>query len=156
MTFFKTHFLLCVNCKNLLKTFFQALVPLFLYPFLHTVNIKTWPFEHLRLASLSVIGTLVKTDEHEMIRFLLVTDIIRLCLQIMENGSELCKTLATLILQKILLDDYGLAYICQTHERFAHVISILGKMILSLAQAPSVRLFKHIVRCYLRLSNNPR
>lgn len=43
----------------------------------------------------------------------------------MENGTELSKTVATFILQKILLDDTGLAYICQTYERFSHVAMIL-------------------------------
>lgn len=37
---------------------------------------------------------------------------------------------ATFILQKILLDDTGLAYICQTYERFSHVAMILVRMIL--------------------------
>lgn len=43
----------------------------------------------------------------------------------MESGSELSKTVATFILQKILLDDTGLSYICQTFERFSHVAMIL-------------------------------
>jgi CCR4-NOT transcription complex subunit 9 len=58
--------------------------------------------------------------------------------------------------QKILLDDTGLSYICQTYERFSHVAMILGKMVLSLAKTPSARLLKHVIRCYLRLSDNPR
>ncbi|KRT80545.1 hypothetical protein AMK59_8460, partial [Oryctes borbonicus] len=86
--------------------FLLAHVPLFLYPFLHTVS-KTRPFEYLRLTSLGVIGALVKTDEQEVITFLLTTEIIPLCLRIMESGSELSKTVATFILQKILLDDSG-------------------------------------------------
>lgn len=32
---------------------------------------------------------------------------------------------ATFILQKILLDELGLSYICQTYERFSHVAMIL-------------------------------
>ncbi|GJQ70609.1 hypothetical protein Trydic_g23002 [Trypoxylus dichotomus] len=135
--------------------FLLAHVPLFLYPFLHTVS-KTRPFEYLRLTSLGVIGALVKTDEQEVITFLLTTEIIPLCLRIMESGSELSKTVATFILQKILLDDSGLSYICQTYDRFSHVAMILGKMVLSLAKEPSARLLKHVVRCYLRLSDNPR
>lgn len=138
-----------------LYIWFQAHVPLFLYPFLHTVS-KTRPFEYLRLTSLGVIGALVKTDEQEVITFLLTTEIIPLCLRIMESGSELSKTVATFILQKILLDDSGLSYICQTYDRFSHVAMILGKMVLSLAKDPSARLLKHVVRCYLRLSDNPR
>lgn len=135
--------------------FLNAHIPLFLYPFLHTTS-KTRPFEYLRLTSLGVIGALVKTDEQEVITFLLTTEIIPLCLKIMESGSELSKTVATFILQKILLDDTGLQYICQTYERFSHVAMILGKMVMSLSKEPSARLLKHVVRCYLRLSDNPR
>lgn len=137
------------------SAFLQANTPLYLYPFLHTVS-KTRPFEYLRLTSLGVIGALVKTDEQEVINFLLSTEIIPLCLRIMETGSELSKTVATFILQKILLDETGLNYICQTYERFSHVAMILGKMVLSLAKEQSARLLKHVIRCYLRLSDNPR
>lgn len=66
-----------------------------------------------------------QTDDQEVIHFLLTTEIIPLCLRIMESGSELSKTVATFILQKILLDETGLAYICQTYERFTHVAMIL-------------------------------
>ncbi|XP_031638386.1 CCR4-NOT transcription complex subunit 9 [Contarinia nasturtii] len=137
------------------SVFLNAQIPLFLYPFLNTTS-KTRPFEYLRLTSLGVIGALVKTDEEEVITFLLSTEIIPLCLRIMESGSELSKTVATFILQKILLDEKGLSYICQTFERFSHVAIILGKMVIHLAKEPSVRLLKHVVRCYLRLSDNQR
>lgn len=136
--------------------FLQAHIPIFLYPFLHTTLSKTRPFEYLRLTSLGVIGALVKTDEQDVITFLLSTEIIPLCLKIMEQGSELSKTVATFILQKILTDDTGLGYICQTYERFSHVAKVLGLMVLNLAKEPSSRLLKHVVRCYLRLSDNPR
>lgn len=132
------------------SSFLQAQIPLFLYPFLQTTS-KTRPFEYLRLTSLGVIGALVKvsehffrnapflcityqvifidhhqqTDEQEVITFLLTTEIIPLCLRIMEYGSELSKTVATFILQKILLDESGLSHICQTYERFSHVAIIL-------------------------------
>ena len=42
------------------SSFLLAHIPLYLYPFLHTVS-KTRPFEYLRLTSLGVIGALVKT-----------------------------------------------------------------------------------------------
>ncbi|VDN57251.1 unnamed protein product [Dracunculus medinensis] len=135
--------------------FLAAHVPLFLYPFLHTTA-DTRPFEFLRLTSLGVIGALVKADEQEVIQFLLSTEIIPLCLQIMSSGTELSKTVATFILQKVLLDDNGLAYVCQTYERFSHVAMILGKMVIQLAKEQSPRLLKHAVRCYNRLSDNPR
>ncbi|KAL3139641.1 CCR4-NOT transcription complex subunit 9 [Trebouxia sp. C0009 RCD-2024] len=135
--------------------FLQAHVPLFLYPFLNTSS-KTRPFEYLRLTSLGVIGALVKVDDTEVINFLLSTEIIPLCLRTMEMGSELSKTVATFIVQKILLDNVGLNYICATAERFFAVSAVLNSMVQSLSEAPSVRLLKHIIRCYLRLSDNSR
>lgn len=74
----------------------------------------------------------------------------------METGSELSKTVATFIVQKILLDPAGLSYICATAERFFAVGAVLSSMVSGLAEQPSVRLLKHIVRCYLRLSDNSR
>merc|ERR1719162_2548604 len=135
--------------------FLKAHIPLLLYPFLNTVS-QDRPFEYLRLTSLGVIGALVKVDDADVINFLLQTEIIPLCLRIMETGSELSKTVATFIVQKLLLDDMGLTYICATAERFYAVSSVLAKMVTTLQQTPSIRLLKHVIRCYLRLSDNSR
>ncbi|KYO01507.1 cell differentiation protein rcd1, putative [Plasmodium reichenowi] len=135
--------------------FLNAHIPLFLYPFLNAES-KNRPFEYLRLTSLGVIGALVKVDNPEVINFLLQTEIIPLCLRIMETGSELSKTVATFIVQKILIDELGLNYICATPERFYAVSTVLANMVNSLVENPSSRLLKHIVRCYLRLSENAR
>jgi CCR4-NOT transcription complex subunit 9 len=146
----------CVASHQLTRShFLTAHIPLFLYPFLNTVS-KTRPFEYLRLTSLGVIGALVKVDAPEVINFLLQTEIIPLCLRIMETGSELSKTVATFIVQKILLDDNGLAYICATPERFYAVSTVLSNMVAALVEQPSARLLKHVLRCYLRLSDNDR
>lgn len=53
----------------------------------------------------------MQNDNPEVINFLLSTEIIPLCLRIMETGSELSKTVAIFIVQKILLDDTGLVSI---------------------------------------------
>lgn len=74
-------------------------------------------------------------DDTEVISFLLQTEIIPLCLRIMDNGSELSKTVATFIIQKILLDDMGLNYICATYERFSTVSSVLRYFYLALSSA---------------------
>ncbi len=126
-----------------------AHIPLFLYPFLNTTS-KSRPFEYLRLTSLGVIGALVKNDSSDVINFLLTTEIIPLCLRIMETGSELSKTVAIFIVQKILLDDTGLAYICHTYERFYAVGTVLSNMVTQLVEQQTVRLLKHVVRCFLR------
>jgi CCR4-NOT transcription complex subunit 9 len=93
-------------------SFLKAHIPLFLYPFLNTVS-KTRPFEYLRLTSLGVIGALVKVDDSEVINFLLTTEIIPLCLRIMETGSELSRTVATFIVQKVRLNTTILSQSCE-------------------------------------------
>ncbi|TVY33628.1 Cell differentiation protein [Lachnellula subtilissima] len=146
----------CVASHNETRgLFLNAHIPLFLYPFLNTTS-KSRPFEYLRLTSLGVIGALVKNDSSDVINFLLTTEIIPLCLRIMETGSELSKTVAIFIVQKILLDDHGLNYICATYERFYAVGTVLSNMVSQLVEQQTARLLKHVVRCFLRLSDNAR
>ncbi|KAK1244827.1 hypothetical protein MKX08_004456 [Trichoderma sp. CBMAI-0020] len=144
-----------IRLQHRLLTPLAAHIPLFLYPFLNTTS-KSRPFEYLRLTSLGVIGALVKNDSSEVINFLLTTEIIPLCLRIMETGSELSKTVAIFIVQKILLDDNGLNYICATYERFYAVGTVLSNMVAQLVESQTARLLKHVVRCFLRLSDNAR
>ena len=64
-------------------------------------------------------------------------------------------------MQKILLDDRGLKYVCQTAERFFAVSNVLRKMVKAEENEPgeeslSAELLKYIVRCYLRISENLR
>ena len=66
-------------------------------------------------------------DDGEVVSFLLQTEIIPLCLRIMETGSDLSKTVATFIVQKILLDDIGLNYVCATAERF-YAVSVYSSL----------------------------
>ncbi|KAH9793312.1 cell differentiation Rcd1-like protein [Citrus sinensis] len=94
----------------------QAKLPLYLYPFLNTKD-KEKPHEYLRLTSLGVIGTLVKSDDPEAIRFLLQTEIFPCCLTSMEVGSDLSKQVATFIIYKILLHEEGLKYCCVLADR---------------------------------------
>ncbi|KII85756.1 hypothetical protein PLICRDRAFT_178085 [Plicaturopsis crispa FD-325 SS-3] len=56
----------------------------------------------------------------------------------------------------ILLDETGLTYICHTYERFYAVGTVLSNMVAQLVETQAVRLLKHVVRCYLRLSDNLR
>ena len=135
--------------------FLSSHLAMYLYPFLQTVSTFR-QYEYLRLTSLGVIGALVKIDDSEVTDFLLKTEIIPLCLRVMDGGSIISKTVATFIIQKILLDDMGLDYVCHTFERFSTVCSVLSKMITELVDRPSVRLLKHTIRCYLRLSDNGR
>jgi len=137
--------------------FLQANLHLYLYPLINTSS-KQRPFEHLRVTSLGVIGALVKGEDSEAINFLMNTELIVLCLRIMKRGNELSRTVATFIVQKILLDNNGLEYVCQTGERLFAVAQILKDIIEDISETgkDDQRLLRHIVRCLLRLSENPK
>ncbi|XP_043689353.1 CCR4-NOT transcription complex subunit 9-like [Telopea speciosissima] len=68
---------------------------------------------------------------------------------------NLAAEVATFIVQKIMLHDMGLNYIFTKPELFVNVTGVLGTVVQYLAKQPSPRLLKYIIRCYLRLSDNP-
>ena len=65
-------------------------------------------------------------DDADAINFLLQTDIIPLCLRIMETSRELSKTVATFMVpKKILLEENGLSHACATPERFYAISTVV-------------------------------
>lgn len=76
------------------------------------------PYELLRINTLNVFVCLVQVDDNEVASFLVQTEIIPLCLHIMEKGNDVAKTSATYIIQRLLLNQKGLNYVCHTAERF--------------------------------------
>jgi hypothetical protein len=57
----------------------------------------------------------------------------------------LSKTVATFIVQKILLDDTGLNYICATAERFFAVSNVLSNMIQGLTKVICVHVHMYVL-----------
>ncbi|EGG14957.1 cell differentiation family [Cavenderia fasciculata] len=134
----------------------NAKIFVYIYPFLKTVA-KTKPFEYLRFSSLSVISSIIKVEIKDVLKFLLESDISVPCLKIMEFGSELSKTVSTFIIQKLLNEDEGLNYFSNTPIRLKTIFCSLNAMVEAmLPDKMSSRLLKHIIRCYLRLSDNSR
>ncbi|KHJ48541.1 hypothetical protein D918_00843 [Trichuris suis] len=133
--------------------FVKAKLAFYTFPFLMSIC-TTSAVEYLRLTSLGVIGGLVKGGDPEAIQHLLTTEIIPLCLNAMEVGRELSKTVAAFILQKLLLEDEGLSYVCDNCDRFFQVINTLGRVVYSMGAEPSPRLMKQIIRCYCHLAEN--
>ncbi|KAM7492357.1 hypothetical protein LguiA_035278 [Lonicera macranthoides] len=154
--------------------FINARIPLYIYHFLNTASTER-PFEYLRLTSLGVIGALVKVEDSnspQVIHFLLESEVLPLCLRCMDWGDELSKTVsstisqshtnisseivATFILSRILVHEEGLSYCCASAERFYAVTHVMKCMIEKMGNVPLVRLLKHIIHCYLSLSEMPR
>ncbi|XP_047339104.1 CCR4-NOT transcription complex subunit 9-like [Impatiens glandulifera] len=137
--------------KHTRNLFIDANIPAYLYPFLDTKS-NLRPFEYLRLTSLGVISAMVKVHDPKVIDFLIQSEIMPFCLSAMKIGTELSRTVTTFIVQKILLDNSGLNYICATSGRFFELARHLEIMVT--VEQPSPRLLKHVVRCYLRLSEH--
>eukprot|EP01042_Synura_sphagnicola_P006171 gene6171-7879_t len=58
----------------------------------------------------------------------------------MDTGCELAQTVATFIVQKIILDESGLTDICSTAEKFHSLSETLSRMVGKLLEKPSARL----------------
>ena len=112
--------------------------------------------EHVRITALGVLGAMVKVADEFVIRFLRETEIIPLCLQIMQNGGQLAKTVAIFILHSYLSHEEGLHYVCDTAERFYAVASALETMVETLVRVPCTRQLKYVISCYLRLCDHPQ
>lgn len=140
------------------RPFMESNICLFLYPFLRATPAER--SEVLRLTSLGVIGALVKADDPAIISYLLNTEIFPICLKIMEQAIEISKIISTFIIQKLLMSDQGLVYACQNPSRFTAVADVLHRMVAEKGpqneHVCGPRLLKHIIRCYLRLSENER
>ncbi|KAI3456900.1 hypothetical protein Pfo_013563 [Paulownia fortunei] len=148
----------CVASHPDTRIFFaEASIPFYLYAFLSTIG-QSRPFDYLRLATLGVIGALVKVPDTEVIIFLLSSEVMPLCLRAMETGSELSRTwqVAIFIVHRLLLDDVALQYVCYLPERLFAVCLALGNVVASLAEQPSPRLLKLVIRCYLRFLEDER
>ncbi|WJX11400.1 hypothetical protein P8452_02018 [Trifolium repens] len=130
--------------------FLKAKLPVYLYPYLRTSN-KLAPYEDLRLGTLGVIAATVKVKTREAIDFLLESEVMPLCLHSIEVGKELSKTVAAFIVEKILSDHAGMAYVCVIPERYFAVTRALDILAGSQNQ-PSSRLVKLLISCYTYLS----
>lgn len=128
---------------------------IFLFPFLNT-NKYHGPYELLTLTALGVIGALVKSERPEIIGFLISTEITQLCLEVMQKAHGLCQTVALYTIQRIIGDDQGLEFLCDTYQRFWAISNVLELLVAKMLETGNTRLLKHIVRCYNRLADNPR
>ncbi|PQM40353.1 cell differentiation protein RCD1 homolog [Prunus yedoensis var. nudiflora] len=132
--------------------FVKANIPMYIYPFLGTKS-KEKPYEYLRLSSLGVIGALVKDNDEDIITFLLQTQVFCYCIRCIEVGTILSRTVATFIIERILISDQGMKYCITFADRFYVITQVLSRMLDKLPEEPSIRLLKLIIHCFLRLSD---
>ena len=86
--------------------FIKANIPMYLFPFLHTTN-QSHECECLKLTSLGILGSLVKAEQSDIIKYLLQNEFVPLCLRILKFGQLMSRIVAAFIVQKILSDQEG-------------------------------------------------
>nr|GEV43029.1 hypothetical protein [Tanacetum cinerariifolium] len=134
-------------------------VPVYIYPFMNTIENRLKHFDYLRLTSLGVIGALVKVEDKnspQIIHFLLDTEVIPLCLRCIEVGCELAKTVTAFVISKILTYEEGQRYCGTFPERFYAISNVLGKALEKYPGKPPMQLLKHILTCFNHLTEVSR
>ncbi|XP_062106070.1 uncharacterized protein LOC133817534 [Humulus lupulus] len=138
------------------KEFIKANLAEYLYPLIATTQ-KEKPYEYLRVASLGVVGSLLKEDDAEAIDYLLQGDIVSKCLVCLEMDNLIIKTVAAFILERLLtIGEEGLEHCCSSAEILISLTRTLAQKIDELDREPCQRFLKHIIYCYIKLAENPR
>lgn len=142
------------------KPFIEANLHTYLIP-LVAKPIKKSPFSHLIASTLMVFGCLVRSKNPHTIAALCRTEIVPLVLKNMRKGYLFSRIAAAYVLMNILMDDGGLEYICQHHERLFTVAQVCRDLIEEISGLSHVGsdkeaqlLFRHVIRCLLLLTRN--
>ncbi|PWA62662.1 cell differentiation protein RCD1 [Artemisia annua] len=136
----------------------NAQIPAYFYSYMNTESPASL-YDYLRLSGLGVIGALVKEtcpDTPNIVRYLLQAETVPVCLRCMEMGSDLTKSVATLILGRIFSQEEGKAYIGSFVDRFYVLTKALQKVVDEFTGIPPSALLRNILICYLRLSELSR
>ncbi|KAF4394478.1 uncharacterized protein LOC115700245 isoform X1 [Cannabis sativa] len=138
------------------KEFIKANLAEYLYPLI-SITHRQEPYENLRVASLGVLGSLLKQDDAEALHYLIQGDIFSKCLICLQTDSLTVKTVAAFILERFLsIGEEGLEHCCSSAENFLSLSRTLAQNIQDLGREPCKRFLNHIINCYLKLAENPR
>lgn len=144
-------FQVLLHIKSIKEFFIDANLAFYLYPFLNVTQ-TSQNYENLRIASLGVVATFLSINDNTTIELIKNTEIIPLTLKIMDLGSEVSKILALHVFLKIIENDEGIEYVCQTFDRFLAISVILNSMLYQCISSPSVKLHEYILDCYIKLT----
>lgn len=139
---------------NARKPLVESEILQYLLPFLRMEYNKY--VDTLRVATLGVIGMLMRSSNKDIVSYLVHrANIFPLCLSAMTLQAEppkgIGKILSTFIVEKLLQDE-GLAYICEKAERREQVMATLAQTTpLAPTDDHTRKLLRHCVRCYANL-----
>lgn len=131
----------------------------YILPFLKMEYNK--PVDSLRVATLGVIGMLVRSSNQVIVNYLVHrANIFPLCLTAMTLQAEppkgIGKILSTFVVEKLLQSEEGLEYVSKMEERREQVVATLARTVpTSPADDHSRKLLRHCIRCYTHLCKAP-
>ena len=141
----------CIASHNEIKyKFIESKIPIFLYPFLN--NTSTAKFnEYIKLVTLTVISTLIKTEDPKIISFFIHTEITPILFKIIDIGPNISKIPACIMIHIIIKADEGLKYICEEKVRYSAIIIFLRHM---LNNKHNQTIINTTLKIFIRLAEN--
>ena len=128
----------------------ESKIPIFLYPFLKNTSMAKYT-DYIKLLTLSLVGTLIKTEDPEIISFFINTQIIPILLNIIDKGPSLSKFTACILIHLIVKADEGLKYICEEKMRYSAIIIFMKHM---LKNKHNQKIVFFTLKIFLRIAEN--
>ena len=136
--------------KEIRSKFIESKMPIFLYPFLKNTSTAKQN-EYIKLLTLTVISTLIKSEDPETISFFISTQIIPILLKIIDKGPLLSKLSAGIMIHLIVKADEGLKFICEEKMRYSAIILFMRQM---LKNKNNQKIIDITLRTFIRLAAN--
>lgn len=153
----KIHAILCLfvsiaSHHELKRKFVESKMPIFLYPFLKITS-TTKQSEYIKLFTISLMSTLMKSEEPKIISFFINTEIIPILLKILDKSPLLSKIPVCMMIYLIVKTDEGLEYVCEEKMRYNGIILYMRQMLKNKHYQLSI---KHTLKTFLRLAENSK
>ena len=136
--------------KEIRYKFIESKMPIFLYPLLKNTSTAKQN-EYIKLLTLTVISTLIKSEDSEIISFFISTQIIPILLKIIDKGPLLSKLSAGMMIHLIVKADEGLKFICEEKMRYSAIILFMRQM---LKNKNNQKIIDITLRTFIRLAAN--
>ena len=136
--------------KEIRYKFIESKMPIFLYPLLKNTSTAKQN-EYIKLLTLTVISTLIKSEDSEIISFFISTQIIPILLKIIDKGPLLSKLSAGMMIHLIVKADEGLKFICEEKMRYSGIVIFMRQM---LKNKHNQTIINQTLKTFLRLAEN--
>eukprot|EP01029_Cantina_marsupialis_P007122 TRINITY_DN1786_c0_g1_i2.p1 TRINITY_DN1786_c0_g1~~TRINITY_DN1786_c0_g1_i2.p1 ORF type:complete len:268 (-),score=30.80 TRINITY_DN1786_c0_g1_i2:392-1195(-) len=130
----------------------KARIHLYLLPFLDCFD----DLEIIQKDTLNVFASLISGSEtYEVVESLIQTDLTPRLLKIMKSDNRSNILIASLIISRLLQNDYGRAYICKAADRLKDVKLTLDCVVKLVCAKQDVELGNYTIGCYSELVKSP-